>query len=270
MPDRYGVIGHPIAHSKSPVIHQQFAKQTHQSMTYEAFDIRPADLASQLNTLVDDGVKGLNVTVPHKNAVVDLIDEWTDRARQAGAVNTISIDDNGRMSGDNTDGVGLQRDLTENLTVQLAGRRILILGAGGATQGIVPALLEREPEQLCIANRTPEKAIALAKQFKDLGDINAIGFTALNDQTFDLIINATSAGLAGEVPPFPPSLIHKHVVCYDLSYSMSDTPFCLWAKNNGGEQVYQGWGMLIEQAAESFFIWRDVQPETEPLRAMLP
>lgn len=270
MPDRYGVIGHPIAHSKSPVIHQQFARQTAQDITYEAFDIQPVDLATQLNILIDEGVKGLNVTVPHKNAVVDLVDEWTNRAREAGAVNTISIDENGRMAGDNTDGVGLQRDLTENLSVQLAGRTILILGAGGATQGIVPGLLERQPEKLCIANRTPEKAASLARHFSHLGDIETFSFAGLETQSFDLVINATSAGLEGEVPPFPASLINSDVVCYDLSYSMSDTPFCLWAREQGCEEVHQGWGMLIEQAAESFFIWRDVFPETEPLRAMLP
>jgi len=270
MTDRYGVIGHPIAHSKSPVIHRQFAEQTRQELTYEAFDIAPDALTGELNTLIDAGVKGLNVTVPHKNAIADLVDELTERAQLAGAVNTISIDRDGGMKGDNTDGTGLVRDLTENLRIGLADQRLLVLGAGGATRGIVPPLLAAGPARLQIANRTVAKADALAEQFTDLGDVAACRFDELGGLQFDLIINATSAGLSGDVPPFPASIIDADVICYDLSYSMGDTPFCAWARAHGAGEAHQGWGMLVEQAAESFLIWRGVRPDTAPVRSLLP
>jgi shikimate dehydrogenase len=270
MTDQYGVIGHPITHSKSPVIHRQFANQTRQKLTYEAFDIAPDVLTKELNTLIESGVKGLNVTVPHKQAIADIVDELSERARLAGAVNTISINHQGQMKGDNTDGVGLCRDLSENLGIKLTNQRLLILGAGGATRGIVPALLAENPASLNIANRTLEKAADLAEQFADLGNIETCRFEALDGQHFDLIINATSAGLTGEVPPFPASIIDTDVICYDLSYSMTDTPFCNWACEQGATEAHQGWGMLVEQAAESFMIWRGVRPDTAPVRALLP
>ncbi len=270
MTDRYGVIGHPIAHSKSPVIHQQFASQTQQELTYETFDIAPAELAQELDALINLGIKGLNVTVPHKNPIVELVDELTERARLAEAVNTISMDRQGRLQGDNTDGVGLCRDLEDNLAVPLENQRLLICGAGGATRGIVPSLFNAKPASLHIANRTLQKANDLAEQFAELGDVSASQFDELEDLQFDLIINATSAGLFGEVPPFPPSLINADVVCYDLSYSMTDTPFCNWASGLGAVTVHQGWGMLVEQAAEAFMIWRGIRPDTAPVRALLP
>lgn len=270
MTDRYGVIGHPIAHSKSPVIHRQFAQQTRQELTYDAIDIAPEHLTSELNALIESGVKGLNVTVPHKNAIVDLVDDLSKRAKLAGAVNTISISGNGALRGDNTDGVGLTRDLTENLGIDISGRQLLILGAGGATCGIVPALLGERPEGLTIANRTAEKAEDLAERFADLGAVYACRFDALAELQFDLIINATSAGLSGKVPPFPAAIVGPDAACYDLSYSMSDTPFCRWAREHGAAAAHQGWGMLVEQAAESFLIWRGVRPDTAPVRDQLP
>lgn len=270
MTDRYGVIGHPIAHSKSPVIHQQFASQASQELTYEAFDIAPDDLTRELQVLIDAGVKGLNVTVPHKNAVVKLVDELSERARQAGAVNTISIDRNGNMKGDNTDGVGLLRDLTENLGIEIPDLSILILGAGGATRGIVPPLLAAKPAGLRIANRTLEKANDLVERFDILGDISACRYDELGGLQFDLVINATSAGLSGDMPPFPDSIIDADAICYDLSYSMTDTPFCRWAREHGAIETHQGWGMLVEQAAESFLIWRGVRPDTSSVRRLLP
>jgi len=270
MTDRYGVIGHPIAHSKSPVIHQQFASQTSQELTYEAFDIAPDDLTRELQALIDSGVKGLNITVPHKNTVVKLVDELTERARQAGAVNTINIDRNGNMKGDNTDGIGLHQDLTENLGIEIPELDILILGAGGATRGIVPPLLEAKPVSLRIANRTLEKANDLVERFNTLGDISACRFEELGGLQFDLIINATSAGLSGDVPPFPESIVDADAICYDLSYSMTDTPFCHWAREHGAIETHQGWGMLVEQAAESFMMWRGVRPDTSPVRQLLP
>ena len=270
MTDRYGVIGHPIAHSKSPVIHRQFALQTNQDISYEAFDIAPDDLDEELNTLFESGVKGLNVTVPHKNTVAQLVNELSERARMAGAVNTISIGDDGQWLGDNTDGVGLMRDLVDNLAIELSGSRILVLGAGGATRGILAPLLQAEPARLRLANRTLDRAVELAERFASTGSISTCSFDELGGQQYDLIINATSAGLAGDVPPFPASIIDQTVICYDLSYSMTNTPFCAWAMENGAGKTYQGWGMLVEQAAESFQIWRGVRPETASVRTQLP
>jgi shikimate dehydrogenase len=270
MTDRYGVIGHPISHSKSPVIHRLFAAQTGEDISYEAFDVAPADLESRLRGFATEGIRGLNVTVPHKEAVARLVDQLTDRAHLAGAVNTITLAADGRLDGDNTDGVGLLTDLRHNLDVDLRGSRVVILGAGGATRGIVPALLGAGPRDLRIANRTVDRARQLAQQFSRLGRILVSGYQELADQRFDLVINATSAGLRGELPPFPASLLSTECVCYDLSYAMTDTPFVAWAKYHGVKRAYQGWGMLVEQAAEAFLIWRGVRPETKPVREKLP
>jgi len=270
MTDRYGVIGHPIAHSKSPVIHQQFANQTRQKLSYEAFDIAPDELVREVTTLIESGIRGLNVTVPHKHAIASLVDDLSEQARLSGAVNTISIDREGVMKGDNTDGVGLLRDLTENLAIELTNQRLLVLGAGGAAHGIVPALLDAKPTNLRIANRSLEKAEDMATQFAKLGNVSFCRFDELEGHRFDLIINATSAGLSGEVPPFPESIIDADVVCYDLSYSMTDTPFCCWAHKHGAADAHQGWGMLVEQAAEAFLIWRGIRPDTAPVRKLLP
>ncbi len=265
MTDRYGVIGHPIAHSRSPVIHQQFALQTGQDISYEAFDIAPEKLEKQLRSLIKKGLRGFNVTVPHKQAVAELADAVVGQAERAGAVNTVTVLDDGSMAGDNTDGIGLVRDLTDNLQLSVGGKLVLILGAGGATRGIVPALLDAEPAELRIANRTSERAEALVERFGDQGPVHACSFDALEDQPFDLVINATAAGLEGEDPPFPASIIGPQTVCYDLSYAMKETPFVAWAREHGCTQVHQGWGMLVEQAAESFRIWRGIRPDTAPV-----
>jgi shikimate dehydrogenase len=268
--DRYAVIGHPITHSKSPVIHSLFAEQTGQQMTYEAIDVPEGELNSMISEFTASGGKGLNVTVPHKQEMLTLMDTLTERAKLAGAVNTVSVHDNGDLEGDNTDGVGLIKDLRNNLGVELTDASILILGAGGATRGILPPLLEQKPAEILIANRTVDKARALANGFVDLGNINACGFDELEGRQFNLIINATSAGLHGDVPPFPASIIGSDTICYDLSYSMRDTPFIAWATENGCTRAYQGWGMLVEQAAESFAIWRGIRPETASVRGQLP
>ena len=270
MTDRYGVIGHPISHSKSPVIHRLFAEQTGEDISYEAFDVAPAELAARLRAFADEGLRGLNVTVPHKEHVAQLVDQLTDRAHLAGAVNTVTMAGDGRLDGDNTDGVGLLTDLTANLGVAVKDAAVLILGAGGATRGIVPALLGSGPRELIIANRTPDKAYALASHFEQLAPVGACRFDELDGPRFDLVINATSAGLAGEVAPFPASILSPATVCYDLSYAMSDTPFVAWARQHGVASAYQGWGMLVEQAAEAFFIWRGVRPDTRPVRKRLP
>jgi len=269
-PDRYAVIGHPISHSKSPIIHALFAEQTGENMRYEALDISPAELEEQLHACLTDGFSGLNVTVPHKENVIPLLDRLTERAELAGAVNTITRATDGTLEGDNTDGLGLIADLRDNLHIELIDASILILGAGGATRGIVPLLMEQQPAELMIANRTVEKAEALATTFAHLGNLTARGFEQLEDRNFHVIINATSAGLDGNIPPFPASLISPDTICYDLSYSMHGTPFVSWAKENGCKQAYQGWGMLIEQAAESFNIWRNIRPDTEYVRKRLP
>lgn len=269
MTDCYGVIGHPIGHSKSPVIHRLFAAQTGQDMRYDAFDVPPAELADRLRAFARDGVRGLNVTVPHKESVAKLAGQLTDRARLAGAVNTLTFAAGGRFDGDNTDGVGLLTDLTGNLGLRLEGARILVLGAGGAARGIVPALLDSGTAELCIANRTVDRARELARQFGGLGTTTACAFDELTGE-FDLVLNATSAGLAGALPPFPPAILAGDPLCYDLSYAMADTPFIAWARQHGAQRLHQGWGMLVEQAAEAFFIWRGVRPDTAPVRAKLP
>jgi len=270
MTDRYGVIGHPISHSKSPVIHRLFAEATGQDLSYDAIDIPPENLAARVRQLFAEGYRGLNVTVPHKTDVVKLTSRLTSRAELAGAVNTLIVHADGAVEGDNTDGTGLVNDLRQNLRTRLAGTRLLILGAGGATRGIVPALFDTNPRDIMIANRTLDRAQALAKDFRMLGKILACQFQELGGQRFDLVINATSAGLKGEVPPFPASILGPETLCYDLSYSMQDTPFVTWAKENGAGRVAQGWGMLVEQAAESFYAWRGVRPDTQPVIAKLP
>lgn len=270
MPDRYGVIGHPIAHSKSPVIHRLFADQTGQDLVYEAFDIAPGELEARIRALVSDGVRGLNVTVPHKQAVTALCGSLAERARLAGAVNTLVVQPDGSLVGDNTDGVGLVTDLRRNLKVAIADARVLILGAGGATRGIVPALAAERPREILVANRTIDRARELAREFQPLARIVACQFAELGGQAYDLVLNATSAGLQGEVPPFPPAIVGPATLCYDLSYAMQDTPFVAWARQHGAVRAAQGWGMLVEQAAESFWLWRGVRPDTRPVIARLP
>lgn len=270
MTDRYGVIGHPIGHSKSPVIHRLFAEQTGQDMSYEAFDIAPDELEARLKAFTDEGIRGVNVTVPHKENVARLVDQLTDRAHLAGAANTVIIAEDGRLEGDNTDGIGLLVDLGDNLGLELEGARILILGAGGATRGIVPALLGSGAKELCIANRTIERAHAVAEHFQNLGNIRACHFSELGTDSWDLIINATAAGLTGGVAPVPETIIGHDTACYDLSYAMTSTPFIGWARRLGAKHAWQGWGMLVEQAAESFLLWRGIRPDTRPVRDRLP
>jgi shikimate dehydrogenase len=268
--DRYAVIGHPIAHSKSPTIHQVFAQQTGQDISYIAMDVEPDALEETLDKFFASGGRGLNVTVPHKTRALELMDELTPAAKLAGAVNTITRLENGKLEGDNTDGIGLIADLRDNLNIELIDSSILILGAGGAARGILPPLLEQIPAEIIIANRNIEKARDLANAFADLGTLSASHFDNLADKNFHLVINATSAGLKGELPPFPESIIGPETICYDLSYSMRDTPFIAWAKEHGCKKAFQGWGMLVEQAAESFTIWRDVRPETSSVLRQLP
>ncbi|MEJ2602921.1 MAG: shikimate dehydrogenase [Gammaproteobacteria bacterium] len=269
-PDRYGVMGYPVSHSRSPVIHRLFATQTGQNMTYELLEVAPQELEHAIRTFQRQGGRGLNITLPHKSEVARLVDELSEAASTAGAVNTLSIGPE-RILGDNTDGTGLVRDLTVNEEIPLRGSRILILGAGGATRGIMAPLLEEEPAAITIANRTLSKATALAGHFGSQGRVAACRFDELGPETpVDLIINATSAGVKGEDMPFPAAVIGAATICYDLSYGSGETPFTRWATEHGAARSITGWGMLVEQAAESFRIWRGVRPETAPILNRVP
>ena len=268
-PDRYALVGHPVEHSRSPLIHQLFARQTGQNLSYELIDAEPKSFETAVRGFAAAGGRGLNVTVPHKEAAFELVDEISEPANAARAVNTISFQ-GGKLRGENTDGVGLIRDLVVNQRVTLPGRRVLVLGAGGAARGIVGPLLAARPAELVIANRTQARADELVAQFGDPAALRAVAFEELRSlAAFDLLINATSAGLKGEAPPFPGSLVGSDSVGYDLVYSVNDTPFVAWAREHGAARSLQGWGMLIEQAAESFFIWRGVRPDTKPILKQL-
>lgn len=267
--DQYGVVGHPIEHSRSPFIHGMFAKQTGQAMVYRRYDVTAEDFQNWVKAFFRAGGRGLNVTIPHKVSAADLADELTSRAERAGAVNTLSPQKNDRLLGDNTDGVGLVRDLTENLGITITRRRILIVGAGGATRGILAPLLALEPVEIVVTNRTAERAQTLATAFQDLGEIRGCGFGDLSIGTFDIVINATSASLTDEVPSIPPDVVGAATTCYDLAYAKSDTPFTRWAVEQGCERAVQGWGMLVEQAAEAFCSWHGIRPETAPVLAVL-
>ncbi len=263
--DRYGVMGYPVSHSRSPIIHRLFAMQTGQDMQYELLQVSPEKLETAIRQFQRTGGKGLNITVPHKRAVAKLCDRMSERASTAGAVNTLMFS-NGEVYGDNTDGIGLLRDLSVNLGVSVENANILILGAGGATRGIVGPLLEMRPNLLRIANRTLDKANDLVDRFEEFGPINACGFDEVPvDEPYDLIINATSAGVRGETPPYPEAAVTRDTFCYDLSYGLKTTPFSGWARDHGATQSVMGWGMLVEQAAESFHLWRGVRPDTAPV-----
>lgn len=264
-PDRYAVVGYPVKHSWSPFIHGLFARQTGQSLTYTRMEIAPEHLQTQVAAFFESGGKGLNITVPHKQAACLLTRYRTPRAEIAGAVNTIAAQETGLM-GDNTDGAGLVTDLTRNLSLALDNARILLLGAGGAARGVLGPLLGEAPEYLEIANRDANRATQLAKEFAPLGEIAGCGFDAISTgKTFDLVLNATSASLQDAVPPIPPSVIGPTTLCYDMAYGKGDTAFTRWAKEAGAGRAETGWGMLVEQAAEAFFLWRGMKPDTRPV-----
>jgi len=263
--DRYGVMGYPVSHSRSPVIHRLFALQTGQDMQYELLQVSPDKLDTAIRQFQRTGGKGLNITVPHKTAVTRIVDQMSERASTAGAVNTIAFRGS-EMYGDNTDGIGLLRDLGVNLGINLENSNILILGAGGATRGIVGPLLEMQPASLRIANRTIDKAQLLVTQYEEQGPISACRFDVVPvSEPYDLIINATSAGVQGDTPPYPAAAVSADTFCYDLSYGLNATPFSVWAVQHGAARSVMGWGMLVEQAAESFKLWRGVRPDTAPV-----
>lgn len=269
-PDRYAVIGHPIAHSKSPDIHARFAAQTKQNLIYERL-LAPLDgFAETVRVFIKQGGKGANITVPFKLEAYALASELTERAKAAGAVNTLTFRDK-KICGDNTDGVGLVHDIMQNAGIALKGKRVLLLGAGGAARGVLLPLLDEQPGELVIANRTVSKAQQLAQQFSGNAAVSASDFFGLRG-VFDVIINATAASLSDDVPPLAPALISQTTFAYDMMYGKQPTVFMRFAEGHGA-QVRDGLGMLVEQAAESFFIWRGVRPQTDAvfaeLRAML-
>jgi shikimate dehydrogenase len=263
MTDRYAVFGNPIAHSKSPLIHAEFARQTGQDMVYEAI-LAPLDgFAESVNRFAAEGGRGANVTVPFKEEAFHLATQVTERARLAAAVNTLTFGD-GEILGDNTDGTGLVRDICGNLGFSPEGKKILLLGAGGAARGVIRPLLDAHPASLTVANRTPERAMALADHF---GGIMVCDYDALRGHTFDLVINATSSGLADAMPPLPESIFTESALAYDMMYGR-ETPFMQFAREQGAH-VADGLGMLVEQAAESFYVWRGIRPQTAPVISSL-
>jgi shikimate dehydrogenase len=267
--DRYAVFGHPIGHSQSPRIHRLFAEQTGQTLTYTTEDVTPEIFEPSVKAFFQTGGRGLNCTVPLKELAFRLADTLSDRALRSKAVNTLALRDDGMIFGENTDGVGLVRDLIHNLGLDLTGQRILILGAGGATRGILEPLLQRQPSRLTIANRTPEKAAQLATEFGDIGPITGGGFATLAGGDFDLILNATAASLSGDLPDLPPDILAQDGACYDLAYGMEPTAFVRWGLEQGARLSVDGIGMLVEQAAEAFHLWRGVRPDTAPVIAEL-
>jgi shikimate dehydrogenase len=270
MTDKYAVFGNPIDHSKSPEIHRQFAEETCQALSYEKQLVDPQGFEAAADAFFDGGGKGLNITVPFKQDAYAYVARTTPRARRAGAVNTLSKEDDGTILGDTTDGVGLVTDIKHNLGWQIRHKKVLILGAGGAVRGVLEPLLEEQPQHIIIANRTVDKALQLAKGFAEFGYLLGCGFDMLDEQQFDVIINGTSASLQGELPPLPECLINADgsTVCYDMLYGAEPTPFMQWASKRGAK-VSDGLGMLVGQAAESFVLWRGVRPQTAPVISSL-
>jgi len=255
-------MGNPISHSKSPAIHSLFAEQTRQSISYTAIQVDSGGFPQAVGNFVAAGGRGLNITVPFKEEAWQLVQNRSERAERAGAINTIKIE-NGQLYGDNTDGIGLVNDLTSNNGIQLSGKNILLMGAGGAARGVLVPLLKQKPALLFIVNRTPDRAKDLVSEFSDAGHIEGGGYDLLHNKKFDVIINATAASLQGELPPLPDTLLNEGASCYDMMYAKEATPFMNWAIEHGAEKVLDGLGMLVEQAAESFYLWRGERPNTQ-------
>jgi shikimate dehydrogenase len=268
MTDRYCVLGNPVAHSRSPAIHAAFARQWGEDISYQAL-LAPRDgFAATVRDFVAAGGKGANVTVPFKEEAFRLCDRLSERAATAGAVNTLTFAA-GSILGDNTDGAGLVRDIATNLAFPLAGRDILLLGAGGAGRGVVGPLLAAAPASLAIANRSADKAVALAHAFAGTVAVDAGNFADFAGRRFDLVINATSASLAGDSLPLPAGLFAPGSLAYDMMYGKGETPFLVLARAQGAARLADGLGMLVEQAAEAFLVWRGVRPDSAPVLAAL-
>jgi len=263
MTDQYAVVGNPINQSKSPNIHRQFAEQTGQDMHYNKQLVELGGFAQAAETFFAQGGRGMNITAPFKQDAFVFAHKRTPRAERASAVNTLAMAEDGTILGDNTDGIGMVHDM-HNLGWELRDKRILILGAGGAVRGVLQPLLEEHPAQLVIVNRTQAKAEELAQLFQDLGHVQACGYDGLSGQ-YDLVINATSGGWQGELPPLPDDLLAHNACCYDMIYGAETTPFLTWAEQHGASAWADGLGMLVGQAAESFYLWRHMRPEVVPV-----
>lgn len=269
-PDIYAVMGNPISHSKSPQIHTAFALETEQKIEYTAIHVDVGGFSQAVSHFQGHGGRGLNVTVPFKLDAWKMADSLTERAKRAGAVNTLILSKDGAIKGDNTDGVGLVNDIIDHLGWVISQKRVLILGAGGASRGVIGPILEKKPQSLTIANRTASKATELARLFADMKDketqaIEAGGYDFLTGRQFDLVINATAASLHGEVPPLPDGLLASDGCCYDMMYAAQATAFMRWAEQQGVTQISDGLGMLVGQAAESFYVWRGIRPAVTPV-----
>ncbi len=266
---RYAVFGNPIAHSKSPQIHQAFAAQTGEDVIYTKQCVDEDKFAAEAKVFFDTGGYGLNVTVPFKQDACVFADELTDRAEAAGAVNTLAKRSDGSILGDNTDGFGLVSDIKQRLGWQLRDAKVLILGAGGAVRGVLHPILAEAPSLVVIANRTASKAKVLADIFASSGEITGVGFDDIDEIAFDVIINGTSASLSADVPPVPSACIAEHTKVYDMVYGTEPTAFMRWATEQGTTHVSDGLGMLVGQAAESFRLWRGVVVRRDPVIALL-
>lgn len=266
MTDRYAVIGNPVAHSRSPSIHAAFARQTGEDLVYGRIEAPLAGFAEAVAQFRGEGGRGLNVTLPFKVEAAALATRLTARARKAGAVNTLKFDGDEAL-GDNTDGAGLVADVTGRLGVAIEGRRVLLIGAGGAAYGVAGPLLDEHPAELCIVNRTAAKARALAALHTRGGAVVAGGLGDVAGRSFDVIVNATAASLAGEPLPVPASVFASASLAYDLVYADLPTAFMRYASERGAARVSDGLGMLVAQAAESFFVWRGVRPRIAPVIA---
>ncbi|MGV6858254.1 MAG: shikimate dehydrogenase [bacterium] len=265
--DHYAVLGNPVKHSQSPYIHQQFAQQCAENIHYEALEAPLDGFPGFVDQLGEKGYLGMNVTVPFKEQAWQLCASRSQSAERAGAVNTLIKTEQG-WHGDNTDGTGLLRDLQQNAGLSLKGKRILLLGAGGAVKGVLLPLLSAEPVLLHIANRTASKASALAADFQDEGNLAGSGYDFFPESSFDIVINGTAASLTGEVPHIPDRCLSSTTHCYDMMYSSTPTAFLAWCAERGAT-TRDGLGMLVEQAAESFYLWQQVRPDTAPVLCSL-
>lgn len=263
--DKYAVFGNPIKQSKSPAIHAAFAAQCGLRLQYRAVLVELDGFALAARRFFDDAGCGLNVTAPFKRDACQFADRLSERARRADAVNTLTRCTDGAIEGDNTDGIGLVSDMIANLGWAVQGQRVLLLGAGGAARGVLEPLLREKPQELLIVNRTAERARQLATEFIDIGAVQGGEYALIGSRSFDLVINATSAGLDGEVPDLPGTVLTERSCCYDMVYGAQPTAFMRWAAHHAAWAVADGLGMLVEQAAQSFYIWRRVRPETRPV-----
>jgi shikimate dehydrogenase len=266
MTDKYAVIGHPVSHSKSPLIHQAFALQTQQDISYQAIEAPLDGFKATIERLISEGYKGCNVTVPFKFEALKLCKQLTGRAQAAQAVNTLFFRE-GEILGDNTDGVGLLTDIEQNLACKLLFKRVLLLGAGGAAHGVIWQIFNAGTT-ITVANRTLEKAQQMVAEFAPYGTVSASTFEGLEGKSFDVVINATSSSLTDELPPLPTGLFKPDSLAYDMMYG-KQTPFLKFSAGQGAGQCADGLGMLVEQAAEAFFKWREVRPDTSPVLARL-